>query len=67
MLTKQLRELETHQIIKRKIYRQIPPKVEYSMTEFGMTLTPTLKALQDWGDQYIEKINTLQQVDELSS
>jgi len=59
MLTKQLRELETHQIIKRKIYRQIPPKVEYSLTEFGLTLTPTLKALQDWGDQYIDKINLL--------
>ncbi len=59
MLTKQLRELEAHQIIQRKIYRQIPPKVEYSLTSFGLTLSPTLKALEDWGAEYIEKINQL--------
>jgi len=57
MLTKQLRELEAHQIIRRKIYRQIPPKVEYSLTDFGMTLTPILQALEEWGVEYIEKIN----------
>ncbi len=59
MLTKQLRELEAHQIIQRKIYRQIPPKVEYSLTSFGLTLSPTLKALEDWGAEYIEKISQL--------
>lgn len=59
MLTKQLRELEAHQIINRKIYRQIPPKVEYSLTNFGLTLTPILQALEEWGDEYIEKISTL--------
>jgi len=59
MLTKQLRELEAHQIIHRKIYRQIPPKVEYSLTNFGLTLTPTLKALEEWGVEYIEKITEL--------
>lgn len=53
MLTKQLRELEAHQIVQRRIYRQIPPKVEYSLTCFGLTLTPVLKALEDWGAQYI--------------
>ncbi|VAW14620.1 Transcriptional regulator, HxlR family [hydrothermal vent metagenome] len=57
MLTKQLRELEMHQIVRRKIYRQIPPKVEYSLTDFGMTLTPILQALEEWGVEYIEKIN----------
>ncbi|MCF6293083.1 MAG: helix-turn-helix transcriptional regulator [Robiginitomaculum sp.] len=59
MLTKQLRELETHQIIHRKIYRQIPPKVEYSLTEFGLTLDPILRALEDWGTEYIDKITEL--------
>jgi len=59
MLTKQLRELETHQIIHRKIYRQIPPKVEYSLTEFGLTLDPILKALEGWGAEYIDKIAEL--------
>jgi len=59
MLTKQLRELEAHQIINRKIYRQIPPKVEYSLTNFGLTLTPILQALEEWGAEYIEEISAL--------
>ena len=49
MLTKQLRELEADQIIHRKIFQEIPPKVEYSLTSFGLTLTPILKSLQTWG------------------
>ncbi len=56
MLTKQLRELESDQIIHRKVYAEVPPKVEYSMTEFGLTLSPTLDALQAWGEEYIEKL-----------
>ncbi len=59
MLTKQLRELEAHQIINRKIYRQIPPKVEYSLTNFGLTLTPILQALEEWGVEYIEEISAV--------
>lgn len=59
MLTKQLRELEADQIIHREIYRQIPPKVEYSLTNFGRTLTPTLVSLQEWGVEYLEKISDL--------
>jgi len=57
MLTKQLRELEAHQIVHRKIYRQIPPKVEYSLTNFGRTLAPLLEALEEWGAEYIEKVS----------
>lgn len=56
MLTKQLRELEADQIVHRKIYAEVPPKVEYSLTEFGLTLTPTIQALQQWGKKYIEKL-----------
>ncbi len=59
MLTKQLRELEADQIIHREIYRQVPPKVEYSLTNFGRTLTPTLVSLQEWGVAYLEKISDL--------
>ncbi len=59
MLTKQLRELEEDQIVHRKIYREIPPKVEYSLTSFGLTLTPTLVALQEWGIEYLEKVSQL--------
>ena len=55
MLIKQLRELEQDGIVHRYVYPQVPPKVEYSMTEFGLTLMPILQALEQWGDQYLEK------------
>ncbi len=59
MLTKQLRELEADKIIKRKIYPEIPPKVEYSMTDFGLTLKPVIKALQKWGIKYIQELENI--------
>ncbi len=59
MLTKQLRELEADQIVHRKIFQEIPPKVEYSLTDFGMTLTPVLNALHDWGFEYIKRITEI--------
>ncbi len=49
MLTHQLRELEADGMVHRKVYPQVPPKVEYSLTERGRTLTPVLFALRDWG------------------
>jgi len=49
MLTKQLRELEKEDIIKRVVYPQVPPKVEYSMTEYGRSLEPILEAMHEWG------------------
>ena len=59
MLTKQLRELEADQIIYRRVYAEVPPKVEYSMTEFGETLLPILSALQKWGTKYIDKLTSI--------
>jgi len=59
MLTRQLRDLEADQIIERKVYPQVPPKVEYSLTKFGRTLEPTLKTLQKWGARYLDKISTI--------
>jgi DNA-binding HxlR family transcriptional regulator len=52
MLTQQLRELEADNLIIRKIYPQIPPKVEYSLTDVGESLMPILKMMCDWGDGY---------------
>lgn len=52
MLSHQLKELETEQLIYRKEYRQIPPKVEYSLTEKGQTLIPVLQAMAAWGTKY---------------
>ncbi len=49
MLTSQLRELEEEDIITRKVYPQVPPKVEYSITEYGKSLEPILVAMHDWG------------------
>lgn len=56
MLTKQLRDLEVDQIIRRKVFPEVPPKVEYSLTNFGQTLTPILKTLHEWGVEYIDKL-----------
>lgn len=52
MLTAQLRELEEDGIISRKIYAEIPPKVEYTLTEFGLSLSPVILAMAEWGKQY---------------
>lgn len=49
ILTEQLRELEADGIIHREVYPQIPPKVEYSLTELGESLKPTLETMHDWG------------------
>lgn len=52
MLTQQLRELEDDGIIRRKIYAEIPPKVEYTLTEFGLTLSPVIQTMANWGVKY---------------
>lgn len=52
MLTSQLRELERDGIIRRVIYPEIPPHVEYFLTEKGEALTPIFLALKDWGIKY---------------
>lgn len=59
MLTRQLRELEDDQIVNRKIYAEVPPKVEYSLTDFGKTLEPVLRIIQGWGVEYIGQITQI--------
>ena len=48
-LTDRLRALERHGLVDRRIYAEVPPRVEYSLTEAGKTLEPVLAALSDWG------------------
>jgi DNA-binding HxlR family transcriptional regulator len=55
MLTQQLRELEVDGLLKRKIYEQIPPKVVYSLTDYGWSLKPILDAMCAWGELHIER------------
>ncbi|MFC7370968.1 winged helix-turn-helix transcriptional regulator [Fictibacillus iocasae] len=55
MLTQQLRELEEDNVILREVYNQVPPKVEYSLTEYGWSLKTILDLLCHWGEQHIEK------------
>lgn len=51
-LTKELRMLEEYDIIHREVYREVPPKVEYSLTEIGRKFLPVLEALQKWAIEY---------------
>ncbi|MFS3134367.1 winged helix-turn-helix transcriptional regulator [Gluconacetobacter sacchari] len=52
MLTAQLRELEQDGFVLRTVYAEVPPKVEYSLTERGRTLEPVITALKQWGDTH---------------
>jgi DNA-binding HxlR family transcriptional regulator len=56
MLVNQLRELEADQIVQRKVYPVVPPKVEYSLTEHGKSLIPILDAMYEWGKNYMETV-----------
>ncbi|UXD71039.1 winged helix-turn-helix transcriptional regulator [Sphingobacterium faecium] len=56
VLNIQLKELEEHKLITKKIYPIVPPKVEYSLTEFGKTLIPVISTLGNWGDEHAEKL-----------
>ena len=57
MLAQQLRELEQDGIISRKMYYEVPPRVEYSLTDTGRTLIPVLQSLGNWGRMYKEHIS----------
>ena len=52
MLTQQLRELEQDEILKRKVYPEVPPKVEYSLTLLGKSVLPVIDLLREWGEEY---------------
>ncbi len=57
MLTQQLRELESDNLLKRTVHPVVPPKVEYSLTDFGLSLRPILNAMYHWGADYMKNNN----------
>ena len=57
-LTKQLRLLEDYGLISRYVYSEIPPKVEYSLTDVGKDFNPVLEQFRIWGDKYIKVLKT---------
>ena len=59
VLTIQLKELEDHELIKKKIYPVVPPKVEYSLTEFGKSLIPVISVLGNWGDKNEKRLRNV--------
>ena len=57
MLTQQLREMEAQNLIHREVYPVVPPKVEYSLTDLGVSLMPVLVAMRNWGADYLRSQN----------
>ena len=58
VLTTQLRDMEEKGLVSRKVYAEVPPRVEYTLTETGYSLKPVLDALWDWGESYKETQET---------
>ena len=55
MITLQLRELEADGVVARHVFAEVPPRVEYEVTDFGRTLEPILVQMQDWGRAFKER------------
>lgn len=60
MLTQQLRELEADGIVGRRVYATVPPKVEYSVTEYGCSLKRALEAICEWGRVHMQRIGAVE-------
>ena len=60
MLIQQLREMEADGIVLRKVYPEVPPRVEYSVTPFGKSLLEAMKPICSWGEKHMKRIATLQ-------
>ena len=56
MLTNQLRELEADGIVHRRVYAEVPPKVEYSLTQAGRALEPVIHSMSDWGQCHVQGV-----------
>ena len=63
VLTQQLKDLEAFGFVSRKTYDQIPPRVEYSVTEFGKTLIPIMKSMFNWGMEYRKEFDWIENLE----
>lgn len=57
VLTQQLRTMEKDSLVERKVYAEVPPRVEYTLTEVGLSLKPILDSMWEWGEEYKAKID----------
>lgn len=55
MLTQQLRELESDGLVHREVFPEVPPRVEYSLTDLGRTLGPVIASLSEWGEHFLSQ------------
>jgi DNA-binding HxlR family transcriptional regulator len=62
VLIQQLREMEEHGLVHREIFRQVPPRVDYSATALGLSLEPVLLALCEWGQRHATELNELDRI-----
>ena len=64
VLVQQLRELEEHRLVHREVFRQVPPRVDYSATSLGLSLEPVMLALCEWGTHHARELNELDKIDD---
>jgi len=57
VLTQQLRAMEKDGLVSRKVYAEVPPRVEYSLTKIGMSIKPILDVMYEWGEDYKRKMS----------
>ncbi len=57
VLTQQLKELEHNKMVHREVYKEVPPKVEYSLTEIGNSFIPVMTSIAEWGVDYVKELS----------
>jgi len=64
VLIQQLREMEEHGLVRRRVFQQVPPRVDYSATRLGLSLEPVIQLLCDWGRQHAAALNEIDRISE---
>jgi len=67
VLIQQLREMEEHGLVHREVFRQVPPRVDYSATELGLSLHPVIESLCDWGRRHAVELNELDRLSDCAT